>query len=103
MPDGIVVDVDAGHIYWTNMGVPNLNDGSIRAAELILLGAPFDAERAAQLGLVTQVISDKDVLARATETAGRLAAKPARALQGRICFPKKFVSLKHSRSDMDTF
>ena len=23
VPDGIVVDVEAGHIYWTNMGVPN--------------------------------------------------------------------------------
>jgi enoyl-CoA hydratase/carnithine racemase len=45
------------------------------------LGAPFDARRAAELGLVTQVISDKDVLARATETAEKLAAKPARALQ----------------------
>jgi enoyl-CoA hydratase/carnithine racemase len=55
--------------------------GHVRAAELILLGAPFDARRAAELGLVTQVISDKDVLARATETAGKLAAKPARALQ----------------------
>ena len=28
-PDGIVVDAEAGHIYWTNMGVPSLNDGSI--------------------------------------------------------------------------
>jgi enoyl-CoA hydratase/carnithine racemase len=55
--------------------------GHVRAAELILLGAPFDARRAAELGLVTQVISDKEVLARATETAGKLAAKPARALQ----------------------
>ena len=55
--------------------------GHLRAAELILLGAPFDAGRAAELGLVTQVISDKDVLARATETAANLAAKPARALQ----------------------
>jgi enoyl-CoA hydratase/carnithine racemase len=55
--------------------------GHLRAAELILLGAPFDARRAAELGLVTQVISDKDVLARATETAAKLAAKPARALQ----------------------
>jgi DNA-binding beta-propeller fold protein YncE len=28
-PDGIAVDVAADHIYWTNMGVFNLNDGSI--------------------------------------------------------------------------
>src|SRR6266545_301857 len=55
--------------------------GHLRAAELILLGAPFDARRATELGLVTQVISDKDVLARATETARKLAAKPAAALQ----------------------
>lgn len=32
--DGIAVDVEAGHIYWTNMGVPNLNDGSIERADL---------------------------------------------------------------------
>jgi len=55
--------------------------GHVRAAELILLGAPFDARRAAELGLVTKVLSDKDVLATATETAGKLAAKPAAALQ----------------------
>ena len=34
LPDGIVVDTDAGHIYWTNMGVPNQNDGSIERADL---------------------------------------------------------------------
>src|SRR3954452_22002078 len=34
LPDGIAVDVDAGHIYWTNMGVPNRNDGSIERADL---------------------------------------------------------------------
>ena len=33
LPDGIVVDVEAGHIYWTNMGVPSLNDGSIERAD----------------------------------------------------------------------
>ena len=55
--------------------------GHLRAAELILLGTPFDAGRAAELGLVTKVVSDKDVLATATETAGKLAAKPAAALQ----------------------
>jgi DNA-binding beta-propeller fold protein YncE len=34
LPDGIVVDIEAGHIYWTNMGVPNLDDGSIERADL---------------------------------------------------------------------
>src|SRR5580693_1925503 len=34
LPDGIVVDPDAGHIYWTNMGIPNANDGSIIRADL---------------------------------------------------------------------
>jgi DNA-binding beta-propeller fold protein YncE len=34
LPDGIVVDADAGHIYWTNMGVPNRDDGSIERADL---------------------------------------------------------------------
>jgi sugar lactone lactonase YvrE len=33
-PDGVAVDVEAGHIYWTNMGVPNLNNGSIERADL---------------------------------------------------------------------
>src|SRR6201993_721587 len=34
LPDGVVVDVEAGHIYWTNMGVPSLNDGSIERADV---------------------------------------------------------------------
>ncbi len=33
-PDGIVVDVAAGYIYWTNMGNPKLNDGSIERSDL---------------------------------------------------------------------
>src|SRR6266404_1766735 len=34
IPDGIVVDVEAGHLYWTNMGNPTANDGSIERANL---------------------------------------------------------------------
>jgi hypothetical protein len=35
LPDGIVVDAAAGHIYWTNMGSsPSANDGSIERADL---------------------------------------------------------------------
>lgn len=55
--------------------------GHIRAAELVLLGLPFDARRAAELGFVTQVVPDQVLLATATEAAQKLAAKPIRALQ----------------------
>jgi hypothetical protein len=34
LPDGIVVDTEAGHIYWTNMGIPSLNDGSVERADI---------------------------------------------------------------------
>src|SRR5881227_546375 len=34
VPDGVVVDLEAGHIYWTNMGVLNQNDGSIERVDL---------------------------------------------------------------------
>jgi len=34
LPDGIVVDVEAGHIYWTNMVVPSKNNGYIERADL---------------------------------------------------------------------
>jgi DNA-binding beta-propeller fold protein YncE len=34
LPDGIVVDVAAGHIYWTNMRNPSANDGTIDRADL---------------------------------------------------------------------
>jgi hypothetical protein len=34
LPDGIAVDAQAGHIYWTNMGIPSVNDGSIECADI---------------------------------------------------------------------
>jgi hypothetical protein len=34
LPDGIVVDLAAGHLYWTNMGNPSANDGSIERSNL---------------------------------------------------------------------
>src|ERR1700675_2265358 len=34
LPDGLVVDAAAGHIYWTNMGNPSANDGSIERSDL---------------------------------------------------------------------
>ncbi len=35
LPDGVAIDVEAGHIYWTNMGLSvATNDGSIERADL---------------------------------------------------------------------
>ncbi len=34
IPDGVAVDVEAGHVYWTNMGTPPVNDGSIERVDL---------------------------------------------------------------------
>jgi enoyl-CoA hydratase/carnithine racemase len=55
--------------------------GYLHAAELILLGEPFNAARANELGLVTAVVPDQNVWAKATEIATNLARKPAEALR----------------------
>ena len=34
LPDGAAIDMAAGYIYWSNMGVPHRNDGSIERADL---------------------------------------------------------------------
>jgi len=55
--------------------------GYIAAAELVMLGMPFDARRAAELRLVTRVVSDHGLMATAMETAQALSQKPADALR----------------------
>jgi enoyl-CoA hydratase/carnithine racemase len=66
--------------FGTSYSIP-ARIGYLRAAELIQLGQPFDAQRAVELGLVTRVVPDQKLLATATETAQNLAEKPAGALQ----------------------
>ena len=66
--------------FGSSFSVPS-NIGHLRAAELILLGDPFTATRAMELGLVTQVVGDRDVFATAAATAQKLAAKPSGALR----------------------
>src|ERR1700740_364697 len=34
LPDGLAIDVATGHLYWTNMGNPKANDGSIFRSDL---------------------------------------------------------------------
>jgi enoyl-CoA hydratase/carnithine racemase len=66
--------------FGSSFSVP-ARTGHLRAAELVLLGEPFDARRAAELGLVTRVVPDKDLMATATATAQKLAAKPIGTLR----------------------
>ena len=51
--------------------------GYMAAAELVLLGMPFDARRAAELGLVTRVVPNERLLVTTMETARALVEKPA--------------------------
>jgi enoyl-CoA hydratase/carnithine racemase len=55
--------------------------GYIRAAELFMLGQPFSAELAAEIGLVTRIVPDAELSDTATHTAEKLAAKPIGALR----------------------
>src|SRR5229473_5564968 len=34
LPDGLAIDIAAGHLYWTNMCNPKANDGSILRSDL---------------------------------------------------------------------
>jgi enoyl-CoA hydratase/carnithine racemase len=55
--------------------------GHRRAAALLMLGEPFDAETALALGIVNGVVEDEAVLASALRAATALAEKPPAALR----------------------
>ncbi len=55
--------------------------GWARASELLLLGEPFSAEKALEIGLVNEVVAPEVLLATAMATAGKLAQKPPGALR----------------------
>jgi enoyl-CoA hydratase/carnithine racemase len=63
--------------------------GYLRAAELLQLGLPFDAKEALEVGLLTGVVPDQRLLDTATDTAQKLAEKPAAALQASKRLMKK--------------
>jgi enoyl-CoA hydratase/carnithine racemase len=55
--------------------------GYQRAAELLLLGEPFDAQKALHLGLITKVVEPDELLAAAEKAAARLAELPPESLR----------------------
>jgi len=54
--------------------------GPQRAAELLLLGRPFDADTALRLGLVNRVVEEAALMEEARALAGALARQPPEAL-----------------------
>jgi enoyl-CoA hydratase/carnithine racemase len=54
--------------------------GRARAAEFLLLGEPFDAETAREIGLVNAIVPAEELRAHALAKARALAAKPRAAL-----------------------
>jgi enoyl-CoA hydratase/carnithine racemase len=55
--------------------------GYRRAAEMLLLGAPFGAEKALAAGIVTEIVPEAELLGRAREAALALAALPPASVQ----------------------
>jgi len=55
--------------------------GHQRAAEMLLLGQPFDAQTARDVGIVNAVLPTEDLLDAAMAKAREFAAQPPRALQ----------------------
>ena len=55
--------------------------GYQRAAELLLLGQPFTAQKAKEVGMVNEVVPDAEVLERAEKVAATLASLPPESLR----------------------
>jgi enoyl-CoA hydratase/carnithine racemase len=68
--------------------------GYQRAAELLLLGEPFGADKAYECGLVTRIVPEPELLERALEAARALAALPPASVQ----LTKKLMKSPHSRA-----
>ncbi|WP_194755283.1 enoyl-CoA hydratase-related protein [Aliidiomarina indica] len=55
--------------------------GHAKAAELLLLGAPFDAKKAYELNIVNQVVPGSELLSTVEHVASELAKKPIQSLR----------------------
>lgn len=55
--------------------------GRVRSAELLLLGEPFDAQKAKEFGLINEIVDEEHYWDYAQAVAEKLANKPAQALK----------------------
>ena len=63
--------------------------GYQRAAELLLLGEPFNADTALEIGLVNKILPPQEVNASALSLARKMAAKPLASLLATKALLKK--------------
>jgi enoyl-CoA hydratase/carnithine racemase len=68
--------------------------GYQRAAELLLLGEPFDAEKAREVGLVSKIVPPEGLIAAAEQAAARLAELPPESLR----LTKRLLTAAHAEA-----
>ena len=66
--------------------------GYQRAAELLMTGEPFSAERAREIGLVNEIVPAERLLDAALAVAEKLAAKPPAALTATKALMKRWLT-----------
>jgi enoyl-CoA hydratase/carnithine racemase len=74
VPLGIVPEFGSTYLLPLLAGYP-------RAAELLLLGQPFTAQKAYEVGIITAVLTKENLLAEAEKAATTLAALPPESLR----------------------
>src|SRR5882762_10664741 len=72
--------------------------GYQRAAELMLLGQPFSAQKAYEVGIVTQIVPENELLQKAKEAAQTLAALPAESIR----LTKRLMKKRHGAALAET-
>ncbi|MBP8298696.1 MAG: enoyl-CoA hydratase [Burkholderiales bacterium] len=68
--------------------------GHVQAAELLMLGERFSAERALAMGLVNAVLPDAELLAYAEGKAAQLAAQPPAAIRATKALLRKWTAAR---------
>ena len=72
--------------------------GYQRAAELLLLGQPFTAQKAQEVGIVTQVVEKGELMKQAMRVAAALAALPPQSLR----LTKQLMKKRHAQAVRET-
>jgi enoyl-CoA hydratase/carnithine racemase len=72
--------------------------GYQRAAELLLLGQPFGADKARDVGIVTEVVPQEELMEKARGAARMLAALPPESLR----LTKQLMKKRHAQAVRET-